>query len=83
MNRVLVGANGNGGDKNCRYGRLVLSVWTSIKDSPGFSILERLLQETISHEAATIMQLPHSLSDGSELVSLVRAPGLVKSCLKK
>ena len=75
MNRVLVGANRNRGDKNCGCGRLVLSVWTSIKDSPGFSILERLLQETIGYEAATIMHLPHSLSDSSELVSLVRAAG--------
>ena len=74
MNRVLVGAKGNR-DKDRSYGRLVLSVWTSIKDSPGFSILKRLLQETISHEAATIMQLPHSLPDSSELVSLVRAAG--------
>jgi ubiquinone/menaquinone biosynthesis C-methylase UbiE len=75
MNRVLVGAN-NRGDKDC--GRLVLSVWTSIKDSPGFSILEQLLQETISHEAAAIMQLPHSLSDSTELVSLVRCAGFGK-----
>ena len=74
MNRVLVGA-GNG-DKG--YGRLVLSTWTSINDSPGFSILERLLQDTISHEAATIMQLPHSLSDSTELTSLVRDAGFGK-----
>lgn len=71
MNRVLIGASNR--DKDC--GRLVLSVWTSIKDSPGFSILERLLQETISHEAAKIMRLPHSLSDSSELVSLIGAAG--------
>ena len=71
MTRVLVGA-GNG-DKG--YGRLVLSAWTSINDSPGFSILERLLQDTISHEAATIMQLPHSVSDSTELTSLVRDAG--------
>jgi hypothetical protein len=70
-------------DKDYNYGRLVLSVWTSIKDSPGFSILERLLQETISHEAATIMQLPHSLSDSSELISLVRAAGFGKILFKE
>jgi ubiquinone/menaquinone biosynthesis C-methylase UbiE len=81
MNRVLVGAGNR--DKDYGYGRLVLSVWTSIKDSPGFSILERLLQETISHEAATIMQLPHSLSDTSELVSLVRAAGFGEILSKK
>ena len=72
MNRVLVRATSNI-DKDYGYGTLVLSVWTSIKDSPGFSILERLLQETIGHEAATIMQLPHSLSESAELSSLVRA----------
>ena len=72
MNRVLAGATGNK-DKDCGYGRLVLSVWTSIKDSPGFHILERLLRETVSHEAATIMQLPHSVSDSTELISLVKA----------
>jgi ubiquinone/menaquinone biosynthesis C-methylase UbiE len=82
MNRVLVEAN-NREDKDYNYGRLVLSVWTSIKDSPGFSILERLLQETISHEAATIMQLPHSLSDSSELISLVRAAGFGKILFKE
>jgi ubiquinone/menaquinone biosynthesis C-methylase UbiE len=72
MNRVLAGATSNK-DKDCGYGRLVLSVWTSIKDSPGFHILERLLRETVSHEAATIMQLPHSVSDSTELISLVKA----------
>jgi SAM-dependent methyltransferase len=82
MNRVLVGATHNG-DKDCGYGRLVLSVWTSIEDSPGFSILKRLLQETISHEAATIIQLPHSLSDSSELISLVRAAGFGKILSKE
>ena len=73
INRVLVGASET--DKQSGYGRLALSVWTSIKDSPGFSILERLLQEIISHESATMMQLPHSLSDISELTSLIRAAG--------
>ena len=73
INRVLVGASET--DKHSGYGRLALSVWTSIKDSLGFYILERLLQEIISHESATIMQLPHSLSDISELTSLVRAAG--------
>jgi SAM-dependent methyltransferase len=82
MNRVLVGATSNK-DKDCGYGRLVLSAWTSIKDSPGFSILEQLLQETVSHEAATIMQLPHSLSDSTELISLVRAAGFGKILSKE
>src|ERR671923_2125206 len=82
MNRVLMGATSNR-DKDYGCGRLVLSVWTCIKDSPGFSILEQLLQETISHEAAAIMQLPHSLSDTSELVSLVRAAGFGKILFKE
>jgi ubiquinone/menaquinone biosynthesis C-methylase UbiE len=83
MNRVLVGTSHSRGNKDCGYGRLVLSVWTSINDSPGFHILERLLQETISHEAATIMQLPHSLSDSTELISLVRAAGFGKILSKE
>jgi ubiquinone/menaquinone biosynthesis C-methylase UbiE len=83
MNRVLVGTSHCRGNKDCGYGRLVLSVWTSINDSPGFHILERLLQETISHEAATIMQLPHSLSDSTELISLVRAAGFGKILSKE
>jgi ubiquinone/menaquinone biosynthesis C-methylase UbiE len=74
MYRVLVGAS----NRDKKSGRLVLSVWTSIKNSPGFHILERLLQETVSHEAATIMHLPHSLSDSIELISLVRAAGFSK-----
>jgi ubiquinone/menaquinone biosynthesis C-methylase UbiE len=74
MNRVLAGASTNR-DKGYGCGRLALSIWTSIKDSPGFHILERLLQETTSHEAATIMQLPHSLSDSIELISLITAAG--------
>jgi SAM-dependent methyltransferase len=81
MNRVLVGATHDRGDKD--FGRLVLSVWTSIKDSPGFHILERLLQETISHEAATIMRLPHSLSDSTELISVVKAAGFDKISSEK
>ena len=83
MNRVLAGTSRSRGYKDCGYGRLVLSVWTSIKDSPGFHILERLLQETISREAATIMQLPHSLSDSTELISLVRAAGFGKILSKE
>jgi len=78
MNRILVGSIQNGGNKELRCGKLALSVWTSIKDSPGFSILERLLEETIGHEAATIMHLPHSLSDCKELISLVRSAGFGK-----
>jgi ubiquinone/menaquinone biosynthesis C-methylase UbiE len=82
MNRVLISGS-NREDKRSSYGRLVLSVWTSIKDSPGFSILQRLLLDTISNEAATILQLPHSLSDIKELVSLVRAAGFNKILSKK
>ncbi|MFL6358961.1 MAG: class I SAM-dependent methyltransferase [Nitrososphaera sp.] len=82
MNRVLISGS-NREDKHSRYGRLVLSVWTSIKDSPGFSILQRLLLDTISNEAATILQLPHSLSDIKELVSLVRAAGFNKILSKE
>jgi ubiquinone/menaquinone biosynthesis C-methylase UbiE len=82
LNRVLVGTTSNR-DKDYGCGRLVLSVWTSIKDSPGFSILERLLQEIISHEVSTIMQLPHSLSDSTELVSLVTAAGFGKISSKE
>ena len=79
MKRVLVG----GSDRDKDFGRLALSLWTPIKDSPGFSILERLLQETISHEAATIIQIPHSLSDATELVSLVKAAGFGKILCKE
>lgn len=82
MNRVLISGS-NREDKHSSYGRLVLSVWTSIKDSPGFSILQRLLLDTISNEAATILQLPHSLSDIKELVSLVRAAGFNKILSKE
>lgn len=82
MNRVLISGS-NREDKHSSYGRLVLSVWTSIKDSPGFSILQRLLLDTISDEAATILQLPHSLSDIKELVSLVRAAGFNKILSKE
>jgi ubiquinone/menaquinone biosynthesis C-methylase UbiE len=83
MNRVLVSGSSNRADKHPCYGRLVLSVWTSINDSPGFSILQRLLRETISKEAATMLQLPHSLSDISELVSLVGAAGFTKILSKE
>jgi ubiquinone/menaquinone biosynthesis C-methylase UbiE len=83
MNRVLVNGSSNRRDKHSSYGRLVLSVWTSINDSPGISILQRLLRETISHEAATILQLPHSLTDISELVSLAGTAGFNKILSKK
>jgi ubiquinone/menaquinone biosynthesis C-methylase UbiE len=83
MNRVLVGATVNNIDEDYACGRLALSAWTSIKDSPGFHILEQLLKETISHEAATIIQLPHSLSDGTELVSLIKAAGFSKITTKQ
>ncbi len=64
-------------------GRLALSVWTSIKDSPGFHILEQLLEETTSHEAATIMLLPHSLSDSIELIALIKSAGFSKIMSKE
>lgn len=86
MNRVLVRGSNRGykrGGKGSSYGRLVLSAWTSIKDSPGFHILEQILQETISHGSAAILQLPHSLSDSSTLVSLVRAAGFNKILSKE
>jgi SAM-dependent methyltransferase len=82
MNRVLVGATSNR-DKDYECGRLALSVWTSIKDSPGFHILERLLEETISYEAATIMQLPHTLSDSMKLISLIKSAGFSKIMSKE
>jgi ubiquinone/menaquinone biosynthesis C-methylase UbiE len=82
MNRVLASATSDK-DKDPSCARLVLSAWTSIKDSPGFHILERVLQDTVSHEAATIMQLPHSLSDSTELISLVRAAGFGKILAKE
>jgi len=86
MNRVLVRGSNRGykrGGKGYSYGRLALSAWTSIKDSPGFHILEQILQETISHESATILQLPHSLSDSSMMASLVRAAGFNKILSKE
>jgi ubiquinone/menaquinone biosynthesis C-methylase UbiE len=86
MNRVLVRGSNRGykrGGKGSSYGRLVLRAWTSIKDSPGFHILEQILQETISRGSATILQLPHSLSDSSTLVSLVRAAGFNKILSKE
>jgi SAM-dependent methyltransferase len=86
MNRVLVRGSNRGykrGGKGSSYGRLGLSAWTSIKGSPGFHILEQILQETISHGSATILQLPHSLSDSSTLVSLVRAAGFNKILSKE
>jgi ubiquinone/menaquinone biosynthesis C-methylase UbiE len=67
MNRVLVGGN--------EGGRLVLSIWASIKDSPSFDILEQLLKQIFGHEAATIMRMPYSLSDPLEVLSLVKNSG--------
>jgi hypothetical protein len=64
MNRILAGGD-----------RLVLSIWTSIKDSPGFEKLRQLLQQIFGHEVATIMQMPYSLSDPLEVLSLVKNSG--------
>jgi ubiquinone/menaquinone biosynthesis C-methylase UbiE len=68
INRVLVGDESGGG-------RLALSIWTSIKDSPSFDILEQLLQQIFGHEAAAIMRMPYSLSDPLEVLSLVKSAG--------
>ncbi len=83
MNWLLVGVARSREHKNNGSGRLALSVCASIKESPGFLILKRLLEETIRHEAAAIMQLPHWLSDRTELVSLVKAAGFSKIISKK
>lgn len=74
MSRVLVGTD-NSGVGNSSGGRLALNVWASIKDSPGFDILEQLLQHAFGQEAATIMRMPYSLSDPSEVFSFVKANG--------
>jgi ubiquinone/menaquinone biosynthesis C-methylase UbiE len=64
MNRVLVSG-----------GRIALSIWTSIKDSSSFDMLERLLQQIFGYEAAMIMHMPYSLSDPLEIYSLVKNSG--------
>jgi SAM-dependent methyltransferase len=56
-------------------GRLAVSVWSSIDKSPGFSLLAEALGNHIGSEAATLMQLPFSLSSEGELRSLVERAG--------
>jgi ubiquinone/menaquinone biosynthesis C-methylase UbiE len=57
-------------------GRLVLSIWRSIEQSPGFVVLAEALTRHISSEAGTLMTSgPFGLSDPQELRSLISGAG--------
>lgn len=62
MRRVLV-----------RDGRLVLSVWRSIEQTPGFCVLQEALARRIGPELATLS--PFGLGDGEAIRSLVTNAG--------
>jgi ubiquinone/menaquinone biosynthesis C-methylase UbiE len=64
MHRVLVAG-----------GRLALTVWGEIQESPGFATLAVLLRQHIGPEAASFMQAPFSLSDPEELTALAHGAG--------
>jgi ubiquinone/menaquinone biosynthesis C-methylase UbiE len=56
-------------------GRLALSVWSSIRNCPGFHSLAEALGNHVSSEAAAFMHSPFSLADERELSSLVEQAG--------
>ena len=56
-------------------GRLAVSVWSSIANSPGFSLLAGALGKHIGPEAAALMRLPFSLASQAELRSLMERAG--------
>ena len=56
-------------------GRLAVSVWSSIDNSPGFSLFAAALGDHIGPEAASLMRLPFSLASERELRSLVELAG--------
>ncbi len=56
-------------------GRLAVSVWSSIGNSPGFSLLAEALENHIGSEAAALTRLPFSLASEGELRSLTERAG--------
>lgn len=56
-------------------GRLAITVWRGIQESPGFAALAEALERHIGQAAATIMRAPFGLSDSGELEALVSAAG--------
>jgi SAM-dependent methyltransferase len=57
-------------------GRLVLSVWREIEQSPGFAILAEVLTRHIGSEAGTLMTSgPFGLSDPEQLRDLIAGAG--------
>jgi ubiquinone/menaquinone biosynthesis C-methylase UbiE len=56
-------------------GRLGLSVWTMIDNSPGFALLSMGLAKYIGAEAEAFMHMPFSLGKEKELRSLVESAG--------
>ncbi len=56
-------------------GRLALSVWTSMHESPGFALLLEALKRHIGPEAAAFMELPFSLGNQEELHGMITASG--------
>lgn len=56
-------------------GRVVLSTWAELDESPGFAKLAEALKHHIGPEAGAVMKLPFSLSKREELQSVVSEAG--------
>jgi ubiquinone/menaquinone biosynthesis C-methylase UbiE len=56
-------------------GRLALSVWRPIQQSPGFAALAEALGRHVSPEAAALMHAPFALAHAEELRALIAGAG--------
>jgi SAM-dependent methyltransferase len=57
-------------------GRMVVAVWDSLPNQPGFSALEALLDRQLGGEAAASLRAPFVLGDRVELAAMFGAAGI-------
>jgi len=57
-------------------GRLVIAVWDSLENAPGYAAVTSLLARLFGDAIAALLRAPYSLGDLGELRSLLRAAGV-------
>ncbi|MGJ3237125.1 MAG: class I SAM-dependent methyltransferase [Anaerolineae bacterium] len=59
-------------------GRLVVAVWDSLTNTPGYAAMVELLQRLFGHDIANGLRAPYVLGDTQQLRSLFNVPELVQ-----
>jgi ubiquinone/menaquinone biosynthesis C-methylase UbiE len=57
-------------------GRMVVAVWDSLPNQPGFAALEALFDRQLGEAAAASLRAPFALGDRAELAAMIEAAGV-------